>query len=73
MLEFLQVDLTIWRNKLPQLHKRLTNDQVKVLLQGYCQGLLARAEIQEMLGIGKSRFFALLKEYRQDPEACTQL
>jgi transposase len=52
-----------------QLHRRLTNDQVKVLLQGYCQGLLARAEIQEMLGIGKSRFFALLKEYRKNPEA----
>jgi transposase len=52
-----------------QIHKRLTNDQVKVLLQGYRQGLLARAEIQEMLGIGKSRFFAVLKEYRKDPEA----
>jgi transposase len=52
-----------------QIHKRLANDQVKVLLQGYCQGLLARADIQEMLGIGKSRFFALLKEYRKGSEA----
>jgi transposase len=52
-----------------QLHKRFTNDQVKVLLNGYCQGLLARAEIQEMLDIGKTRFFALIKEYRKDPEA----
>jgi hypothetical protein len=52
-----------------QLHKRFTNGQVRVLLNGYCQGLLARAEIQEMLGIGKTRFFALLKEYQQDPEA----
>jgi hypothetical protein len=52
-----------------QLHKRFTDDQVKVLLNGYCQGLLARAEIQEMLGIGKTHFFALLKEYRQAPEA----
>ena len=52
-----------------QLHKRFTDDQVKVLLQGYCQGLLARDEIQEMLGISKTRFFELLKEYRQDPEA----
>jgi transposase len=52
-----------------QLHKRFTDDQVKVLLNGYCQGLLARAEIQEMLGIGKTRFFALLNEYRQDPQA----
>ena len=52
-----------------QLHKRFTDGQVKVLLNGYCQGLLARAEIQEILGIGKTRFFALLKEYQQDPEA----
>ena len=52
-----------------QLHKRFTDEQVTVLLNGYCQGLLARAEIQEMLGIGKTRFFALLKEYRKEPEA----
>jgi len=52
-----------------QLHKRFTDDQVKVLLNGYCQGVLATAEIQEMLGIAKTHFFALLKEYRQDPEA----
>jgi hypothetical protein len=49
-----------------QLHKRFTDDQVKVLLRGYCQGVLGRNEIQEMLDIGKTRFFALLKEYRQD-------
>jgi transposase len=52
-----------------QLHKRFTDDQVKVLVHGYCQGLLDRAEIQEILGIGKTRFFALVKEYRQDSEA----
>ena len=52
-----------------QLHRRFTDEQVKVLLQGYCQGLLPRVELQGMLGIGKTRFFALLKEYRQDPEA----
>jgi transposase len=69
MLEFFHVNFTIRRNEMTQLHKRFADDQVKVLFQGYCQGLLARAEIQEMLGIGKTRFFALLKEYRQDPEA----
>lgn len=51
-----------------QLHKRFTDDQVKVLLKGYCQGLLERAEVQEMLGIGKTRFFALVKEYRNAPD-----
>ena len=51
-----------------QLHKRFTDDQVKVLLNGYCQGVLEREEIQEMLDIGKTRFFALLKAYRHAPE-----
>jgi hypothetical protein len=50
-----------------QLHKRFTVDQVKVLLQGYCQGTMSRAEVEEMLNIGKTRFFALLKEYQQSP------
>jgi hypothetical protein len=31
-----------------QLHKRFTADQVKVLLQGYCQGTMSRAEVEEM-------------------------
>jgi transposase len=54
-----------------QVHKRFTAEQVKVLFQGYCQGNLSRPEVQEMLGIGKTRFFALLKAYRQDPHAFT--
>jgi len=52
-----------------QLHKRFTDDQIRVLFQGYYQGLLCRAEVQEMLSIGKTRFFALLKHYLRDPQA----
>jgi transposase len=51
-----------------QLHKRFSDEQIKVLLQGYCKGLLRRAEVQDMLGVGKTRFFALVRRYRQDPE-----
>jgi hypothetical protein len=51
-----------------QLHKRLTDDQIRVLLHGCCQGLLVRSEIQGILCIGKTRFLALLTKYRQDPE-----
>ena len=69
VVDFLQVDLMTRRNMMTQLHRRFTDDQVKVLLNGYCRGLLGRAEIQEMLDIGKTRFFTLLKVYRQDPEA----
>ena len=56
-----------------QLHKRFTDEQIKVLFQLYCQGLLTRAGtragVQEMLRIGKSQLFVLLKRYRQDPES----
>jgi len=51
-----------------QLHKRFTDEQVRVLFQGYCRGQLGRVEIQAMLSIGKTQFFALLKEYRDDPQ-----
>ena len=52
-----------------QLHRRFTVEQVRVLLQGYCQGSITRAEVEVMLGIGKTRFFALLQEYRLSPAA----
>jgi transposase len=52
-------------NYMTQIHKRFTAEQVKVLFQGYCQGNLSRPDVEDMLGIGKTRFFALLKAYRQ--------
>ena len=52
-----------------QLHRRFTVEQVKVLLHGYCQGTLLRADAQEVLGLGKTRFFALVQEYRSDAAA----
>jgi hypothetical protein len=51
-----------------QLHRRFSDEHVKALLQSYCQGKIARADLQQMLGIEKTRFFALLKSYRQNPE-----
>ena len=50
-----------------QIHKRFTTEQVKVLLKGYYQGMLDRTAVEEVLGIGKTRFFALLRQYRHDP------
>ena len=51
-----------------QIHRRFTDEQVRVMFQGYCQGQLARSNVQGLLGIGKSHFFTLLKAYREDPE-----
>jgi hypothetical protein len=51
-----------------QLHKRFSVEQVKLLLQRYTEGELSRAEIEEVLGMRKTRFFGLLKGYRHDPK-----
>lgn len=52
-----------------QIHKGFTSEQVKTLLKGWYRGVLDRSAVQEVLGIGKTRFFALLKEYRLAPDA----
>ncbi len=54
-----------------QLHKRFKDEQIKVLFQSYCQGEISRADLQEMIGIGKSRFFVLLKAYRSNSDRFT--
>ena len=51
-----------------QVHKRFSAEQVKVLLRGYCHGILDRPAIEETLGISKSSFFVLLREYRHNPD-----
>ena len=51
-----------------QLHKRFTAEQVQVLLKGYFQGMMERSSIEGILGVNKTRFFALLREYRQNPD-----
>ena len=50
-----------------QIHKRFTDEQVRMLLQSYSKGQLSQGDVQELLGIGRSRFFELLKDYRGDP------
>jgi len=52
-----------------QVHKRFTTDQVKALLHQYDHGHMTRKEVQALLDIGKTRFFALLADYRQDTPA----
>jgi hypothetical protein len=71
MMGYVLGSLYYVRSKEPimsQIHKRFSDEQVRVLFQGYVQGQFARVHLQELLGIGKSRFFSLLKAYRQDPE-----
>jgi hypothetical protein len=50
-----------------QLHKRFTDSQVKELIERYLNKEIERGYIQEVLGIGKTRFFALINAYRHSP------
>jgi transposase len=52
-----------------QIHTQFTVDQVKMLFSAYEAGHLSRTEIEHTLGIGKTRFFALLKSYREHPDS----
>jgi len=52
-----------------QLHKNFTDHQVKELICRYLGKEIERSYIQEILGIGKTRFFALVKKYRKDPDS----
>jgi hypothetical protein len=52
-----------------QIHKRFTAEQVKVLLTSYLQGHITRSEVENTLGIGKTRFFALLRQFQNQPDA----
>jgi len=54
-----------------QIHKKFTDEQVKDLMQRYLKGELKRQHIQEVLNIGPTRFFALVKRYRDNPEGFT--
>lgn len=50
-----------------QIHKRFSDEQVKELMQKYLNKEVERKYLQEILGIGKSRFFQLVQSYRENP------
>jgi len=51
-----------------QLHKKFTDYQIKELITRYLKKKIARKYIQEILDIKKTRFFALVKRLKDDPE-----
>lgn len=52
-----------------QIHKTFTTEQVKDLLAKYINKEVERKYIQEILRIGKSRFFEIIQAYRNNPES----
>lgn len=51
-----------------QIHKKFTDSQVKELIERYLKKEIESKYIQQILGIGKTRFFALAKWYRTNPK-----
>jgi hypothetical protein len=39
-----------------QLHKRFTDEQIRLLFKRYCEGRIPRIEIEEIIGVSKTRF-----------------
>ena len=52
-----------------QLHKKFSNTQIKSLLESYIRKEIELSYILSILGIGRSRFFEIIKSYRQNPSA----
>jgi len=51
-----------------QLHRKFNDYQIKELITRYIEKKIARKYIQGILGIKKTRFFALVKQLKNDPE-----
>jgi len=51
-----------------QLHKHFTDEQIRLLFKRYCEGQMSRIEIEEIIGVNKTRFFTLIKAYRLNPD-----
>jgi len=54
-----------------QIHRRLTDEHVKTLLELYENQAIDLADVLQRLGCRRSRFFELLQRYRRDPKSFT--
>lgn len=52
-----------------QLHKRLSEEQVKAILENYVSGEISAESARESLSLKRSWFFDLVKAYKNDPDS----
>lgn len=52
---------------MPQLHKRLSDDQIKAILNKYQNKDLTAREAIQYLEVSRSRFYQIVEEYQEDP------
>jgi len=50
-----------------QVHRRFPDEQARNLFRTYAEGYMQRSQVEEILEVSKTRFFALVKLYRKDP------
>lgn len=51
-----------------QIHKQFSNEEVQGVLEKYEEKIFSLDECLRYLRVKRSRFFVLLKKYRQDPD-----
>ena len=51
-----------------QLHKKFSSNQIKSLIESYTRKEIELSYILSILGIGRARFFEILKNYRQNSQ-----
>jgi hypothetical protein len=54
-----------------QLHKRFTDDQIKIIFELYDNRTITLQQALQQLGCSRGRFYQLLQEYRNYPEEFT--
>lgn len=54
-----------------QLHKRLSEEQVKMILDRYVKKELGSEKAMNLLGLKRSQFFELIEKYRETPDDFT--
>jgi hypothetical protein len=51
-----------------QIHKRFTDKEIKQLIERYLKKEIKRSYLQEIFGVGRSKFFVLVQRYRREPD-----
>lgn len=54
-----------------QVHKRLTDEQMKMIVEKYAARELSAAQAMELLDLKRRQFFEWVRRYRNDAEAFT--
>ncbi len=56
-----------------QIHKRLSNELVRTVLERYVMKEIDTEQTMDLLGLKRSQFFEWVKRYKEDPEGfCTE-